>query len=367
VNDSGQDLSGRLLEVIAAGGEVGDGAFDELARAVFAHQFARNEPYRLFCERRGARPENVGSWEEIPAVPTDAFKAAALVCGDAARAAATFRTSGTTAGAERRGTHYLPDLALYDAALRAGFRAHLLPDGARPRFVSLVPRADEVRDSSLSHMAAEVIRDFGGEGSAYFISADFGIAHDELAAALRGAEEPVCVLGTAFALVHALDEMAARGESFRLPEGSRVMDTGGFKGRSREVTRGELYGAIRERLGIAPEWCVNEYGMTEMSSQFYDGAAGTAPADPSGRLHAGPGWVRTRATDPETLHILPHGEVGVLRHWDLANLHSVACIQTSDLGVTSPGGFRVLGRAQGAEARGCSLAMDDLLSALRGR
>jgi hypothetical protein len=107
--------------------------------------------------------------------------------------------------------------------------------------------------------------------------------------------------------------------------------------------------------------------MTEMSSQFYDGAAGTAPADPAERLHAGPGWVRTRATDPETLRILPHGEVGVLRHWDLANLHSVACIQTSDLGVTSPGGFRVLGRAQGAEARGCSLAMDDLLSAIRGR
>jgi hypothetical protein len=145
------------------------------------------------------------------------------------------------------------------------------------------------------------------------------------------------------------------------------MDTGGFKGRSREVTRAELYGAIRERLGIAPEWCVNEYGMTEMSSQFYDGAAGTAPADPAARLHAGPAWVRTRATDPETLDILPHGEVGVLRHWDLANLGSVACIQTSDLGVTAPGGFRVLGRAQGAEARGCSLAMDDLLSALRGR
>ncbi|CAA9362645.1 MAG: Long-chain-fatty-acid--luciferin-component ligase [uncultured Gemmatimonadetes bacterium] len=348
-------------------GEIGEAGFDELAQGVFAHQFACNGPYRLFCERRGATPETVGSWEEIPAVPTDAFKAAALVCGDPAWAAATFRTSGTTAGAERRGTHYMPELALYDAALRAGFRAHLLPDGARPRFVSLVPRADEVHDSSLSHMAAEVIGDFGGEGSGYFISADFGIAHEALAGAVAAAEGPVCVLGTAFALVHALDAMVARGERFQLPQGSRVMDTGGFKGRSREVTRAELYGAIQERLGIAPEWCVNEYGMTEMSSQFYDGAAGSAPADPSARLHAGPAWVRTRATDPETLRILPHGEVGVLRHWDLANLGSVACIQTSDLGVTSPGGFRVLGRAQGAEARGCSLAMDDLLSALRER
>jgi len=371
VNDSGKDtLRGRLLARIAAGVEAEVADFDELARAVFAHQFACNEPYRMFCERRGATPESVAGWEEIPAVPTDAFKAATLLCGDPAAAAATFRTSGTTAGAERRGTHYVPDLSLYDAALRAGFRAHLLPEGHPIRFHSLVPRAREVPDSSLSHMAAEVIGDFGAEGSGYFISADFGIAHDEWTAALRRAEaeeRPVCVLGTAFALVHALDALSGRGERFRLPRGSRVMDTGGFKGRSREVTRAELYGAIHERLGIAPEWCANEYGMTEMSSQFYDGVAGSAAADPAARIHVGPGWVRTRATDPETLRVLPHGELGVLRHWDLANLDSVVCIQTSDLGFTTPAGFRVLGRAQGAEARGCSLAMDELLSAIRKR
>jgi hypothetical protein len=361
-------LRERLLGRIRAGVEGEAADFDELARDVFAHQFACNEPYRLFCERRGATPGSIASWEEIPAVPTDAFKAAALVCGNPERAAAVFRTSGTTAGTERRGTHYLPELALYDAALRAGFLAHLLPGGAPIRFLSLVPRAEEVPDSSLSHMAAEVMRDYGAPGSGTFISADFGIAYEEWTAALRTAEEdgePVCVLGTAFALVHALDAMAARGERFRLPHGSRLMDTGGFKGRVREVSRGELYGAIGERLGIAPERCVNEYGMTEMSSQFYDGVAGSATADLARRRHVGPPWVRTRATDPETLRILPHGEVGVLRHWDLANLDSVAFIQTSDLGFTSPEGFRVLGRAQGAEARGCSLAMDDLLSALR--
>ena len=363
-----QDLRERLLGRIATGVEGEAEDFDELARGVFAHQFACNPPYRLFCERRGATPDSVTSWEEIPAVPTDAFKAAALVCGDPERAAAIFRTSGTTAGAERRGTHYLPDLALYDAALRAGFLAHLLPDGAPIRILSLVPRSEEVPDSSLSHMAAEVMRDYGKPGSGTFVSADFGIAYEEWTAALRTAEEngePVCILGTAFALVHATDAMATRGERFRLRRGSRLMDTGGFKGRAREVSRGELYGAIGERLGIPPEWCVNEYGMTEMSSQFYDGVAGSAATDLARRRHVGPPWVRTRATDPETLRILPHGETGVLRHWDLANLDSVAFIQTSDLGFTSPEGFRVIGRAQGAEARGCSLAMDDLLSALR--
>ena len=127
-----------------------------------------------------------------------------------------------------------------------------------------------------------------------------------------------------------------------------------------------LYAAIHDRLGVEPAWCVNEYGMTEMGSQFYDAVAGRG-APVAGREHAGPPWGRTRAVDPETLAPLPHGETGVLRHWDLANLDSVAVIQTADLGVTSPAGFRLLGRAQGAEARGCSLAMDELLTALGRR
>lgn len=382
---SAHELRAELLAVIAAGPHAAlpDDAFDRLARAVFAHQLACNRPYRLFCERRGASPETVAHWTEIPAVPTDAFKAAALVCGDPAeidaaaraggdghRSAAVFRTSGTTRGAEQRGTHYVPDLAPYDAALRAGFAAHLLPDGARMRMISLVPPPDAVPDSSLSHMAGAVLADFGAAESGWFVSPDGGIDHAGLSAALRAAEAadaPVCILGTAFALVHWLDALRDGGRRFRLPRGSRLMDTGGFKGRSREVTREELYGAVEDRLGIAPAWCVNEYGMTEMSSQFYDGVAGTAFA-PAARLHAGPSWVRTQATDPETLRPLPHGETGVLRHVDLANLHSVAAIQTADLGVTSPEGFRVLGRARGAEARGCSLAMDDLLTAInRGR
>jgi hypothetical protein len=365
------DLQSRLLGVIARGAHAppDDAEFDALARAVFAHQYACNAPYRAYCGRRGATPESVARWTDIPAVPTDAFKAAALVCGNPASAAAVFRTSGTTQGRERRGTHYVADLALYDAALRAGFAAHLLPDGARPVIVSLVPSPDDLSDSSLSHMIGEVMRDFGAPGSGWFVSADGGIAHERLRDALRTAEEegtPVCIPGTAFAFVHWLDALAAAGERYRLPEGSRVMDTGGFKGRSREVTRDELYATIEDRLGIAPAWCVNEYGMTEMSSQFYDGVAGSA-LPPGQRLHVGPAWVRTQAADPETLDPLPHGEIGVLRHYDLANLNSVMAVQTADLGFTTPAGFRVLGRAQGAEARGCSIAMDELLSALERR
>lgn len=360
------DLRERLLAVIRAGADapLPDEEFSALALEVFAHQYSRNTPYRLFCERRGAVPGRVGHWTEVPAVPTDAFKAAALVCGGPEAARVVFRTSGTTRGAERRGEHWFPETGVYDAALRAGFAAHLLPDSARLPVLSLIPPPSVVADSSLSHMVGEVVRALGAPGSAYFVGAE-GIDHAALGAALRRAEaagERVCVLGTSFAFVHWLDHLSERGERFALPAGSRVMDTGGFKGRSREVTREELYASLGERLGVGVEWCVNEYGMTEMSSQFYDAVAGR----PGARLHRGPGWVRTRAVDPETLEPLPEGEGGVLRHWDLANLHSVMAVQTADLGVVAGEGFRVLGRARGAEARGCSLAMDQLLTALAG-
>jgi hypothetical protein len=369
---SSDSLRAELLRRIHAGVEspLPDAEFNELALTAFRYQFACNAPYRAYCERRGATPDLVREWGDIPAVPTDAFKAAPLVCGDPATARAVFRTSGTSAGAARRGQHFFPDLTVYDAALLAGFAAHLLPDGAKLRMLSLVPPPAEAPNSSLSHMIRAVIDEFGADGSGWYLSGD-RVDVPRIAQVLRQAEaegEPLCVLGTSFAFVHLLDALRERGERFKLPLGSRVMDTGGFKGRSREVTREQLYTEIGATLGVPAAWCVNEYGMTEMSSQFYDTVAGVPGANRlADRLHLGPPWVRTRAVDPETLAPLPDGEQGVLRHWDLANLYSVTALQTEDLGVCLPGGFRVLGRARGAEARGCSLAMDELLSAIAKR
>lgn len=372
MNDKRDALRSVLFNCIREGTEatVSDARFNGLALAIFRYQHACNAPYRAYCERRGATPESISHWAEIPAVPTDAFKAARLVCGDPADTEAVFRTSGTTAGPARRGQHYFPELGLYNAALRASFRAHLLPEGARLRTISLIPPPRDAPGSSLSHMADDVIREFGAPGSGSYLSGD-GIDVPRTLGTLRKAEsagEPLCLLGTSFSFVHLMDRMREQGECVVLPHGSRIMDTGGFKGRSREVSREEMYAGIGEMLGIAPEWCVNEYGMTEMSSQFYDTVAGdmgrVAIAE---RLHRGPPWIRTRAVDPETLALLPDGEPGVLRHWDLANLYSVVTLQTEDLGVCFADGFRILGRAGGTEARGCSIAMDEMLSAIGRR
>lgn len=393
-------LEEELLAVFRSGGErpLSGERFTDLALRVFTHQFERNRPYRAFCEARGRTPATVQRWGEIPAVPTAAFKELPLTTFPPDEAAVVFETSGTTADG-RSGRHYMRTTALYDAALLPPFAAALLPDGARLPMLSLGPSPRFSPHSSLGHMLGRVMAAFGGPGSAELVT-ESGIGHEGLASALSAASavgQPVCLLGTAFAFVHVLETLAPR--RFALPAGSRLMDTGGYKGRSRAVPRAELLAAYEETFGIPPACVVSEYGMTEMSSQFYETVlraalprplgpvtgAGTpvlhsnrAPAGRSAErpapafaqhaargtqhgLYAGPPWVRTVVVDPESLERLPPGAPGLLRHYDLANLDSVMAIQTDDLGIAHAEGFELLGRAAGAEARGCSLAVEELL------
>ncbi len=366
---AGDALRRELLALFAAGAEppLPDAAFNALALRVFEYQFEHSRAYAAYCRRRHVTPGSIDDWRRIPAVPTAAYRELPLVAGTPAAAQAVFRTSGTTRGPERRGAHYVLDLRLYHASLLAGFEALLLPDGVRPRLLSLIPSPADAPDSSLSHMAGVLLARLGSEDSAW-LAGPVGLDEAGLAIALRQVEDagtPVCLLGTSFAFVHWLDALAQRGERFRLPPGSRLMDTGGYKGRSREVAPEEMRAAYTRLLGIAPSHQVNEYGMTELLSQYYDAALRDAVAGTGGepRRKLGPRWLRAVVVDPESLEPLPAGATGLLRHVDLANLDSVAAVQTEDLGREVEGGFLLLGRAAGAVPRGCSIAADLLLRA----
>jgi hypothetical protein len=164
---------------------------------------------------------------------------------------------------------------------------------------------------------------------------------------------------TAFALVALLDALRARGADLALPPGSRIMETGGFKGRTRVVARAELYAEASARLGVPIEAIVAEYGMTELCSQYYDSFASRARIEP--RVKAAPPWLRAIVVDGEG-RPLPNGIVGAIRHVDLANRGSVVAIETEDLGALVDGGLVLLGREQGAELRGCSLDAETLLA-----
>lgn len=336
--------------------------FDALARELFAFQFTHCAPYRRFCAARARTPETVRAWREIPAVPAGSFKELALRSFPAERDAHVFRTSGTAS--ERRGALHLDTLALYEASLLPSFARGVLPDlapGARARLRILAPSPAEAPDSSLSHMFGVVVARLGDAESAFDVRGGALEAAGLLAALERACADRVAVAlcGTAFAFVHLLDELAGRGARLALPAGSRVMETGGFKGRSRELPRDALYAGIEAALGVPPARIVNQYGMTELGSQFYDSVLGQ-PGRPRRKL--GPPWARVRIVDPETGEEAAPGAIGVVRIHDLANTGSVAAIETADLGRAVEDGFEVVGREPGAEARGCSIAADEMLA-----
>jgi acyl-CoA synthetase (AMP-forming)/AMP-acid ligase II len=359
-------LDARVLAWMRESEPTGPGdeaRFDALARELFAFQFGRCAPYRRFCEGRGRTPQRVSSWREIPAVPTGAFKELALRSFPPERECHAFRTSGTTTA--RRGVLHLDTLALYESSLLPSFRSHVLPDlapGARTRLRVLAPAPDEAPDSSLSHMFGVVLAALGDAASGFDVH-EGALQADPLLAALEGARAdgvPVTLCGTAFAFVHLLDALASRGVRLPLPPGSRVMETGGFKGRSREMAPAALYAALEAVLGVPSARVVNQYGMTELGSQFYDSVL-CQPDRPRRKL--GPPWVRVRIVDPESAEEARPGAVGMIEVVDLANTGSVLAVATADLGRRVADGFVVLGRRSGAEARGCSIAADEMLGA----
>jgi hypothetical protein len=336
--------------------------FERLALALFAFQFEANAAYGRFCAARGKTPTTVASWRELPAAPTGAFKELALRSFPAERTVKVFRTSGTAL--DRRGELFLDTLALYEAALVPSFEAGVLPDLARgerlPCFV-LAPSPDEAPDSSLSHMFGVMLARRGAPGSGYFVR-EGRLDMEALLAALEEAGDAPRLLlcGTAFAFVHLLEGLEARNLRLALPAGARLMETGGFKGRARELSQERLHAWLQERLGVPPTRAVNQYGMTELGSQFYDSVLREPGAR---RRKLAPPWTRVTSVDPESGRPLAPGEVGALRIVDLANTGSVLAVATADLGVVADDGFEVLGREAGAEARGCSLAADEMLGA----
>jgi hypothetical protein len=336
--------------------------FNILALQVFAYQFAHNFPYQRFCLSWRQTPETVLRWQDIPTVPTVAFKELDLACGPPEK---IFRTSGTTHGQEKRGRHLVPDLQLYHASALTHFAACLLPDRRRLPVLTLIPPPEVRPDSSLTQMTEWVMTELSADGSRYFINTH-GIQLDAFIEALDQVQRkgtPVCILAITSALVAFFDCCEANNLHFALPGGSRIMDTGGNKGQGRTISRNGFLQSCWKYLKVAGYYCVNEYGMTEMASQFYDNVLyNRFRRSNEPRYKIGPAWTRTVVVDPETLQELPPGQTGLLRHLDLANVGSVMAIQTEDLGYVVGDGFEITGRVVGAEPRGCALALDELLS-----
>ncbi len=364
--------------------------FEPLALKLFRLQFAANPIYRRFCESRRADADSIFQWHEIPAISVAAFKELELTSLAPEERTATFFSSGTTEERRSRHFHNAESLSLYACSLLPPFKQHLLADvndlveeqllGPLDKlpFLALTPPPAAAPHSSLVHMFETVRREFGSRDSAFVGRVDsdgaWTLDMDTTLFAIRKsmcANRPLALLGTAFNFVHLLDHFAANNMRYRLAQGSRVLETGGYKDQSREMTKAQLHALITKHLGIASEYIVTEYGMCELSSQAYDQVAGVqrpkskvqgqlvaslqVSVSPCPRVFHFPPWCRAQIISPETGREVADGETGLLRIFDLANVRSVMAIQTEDLGVRRGDGFELIGRVPTAEPRGCSL------------
>jgi hypothetical protein len=303
----------------------------------------------------------VEHWTQAPFVPTGAFKELELSCLLPAERTAVFHSSGTTEQKPSRHFHSAESLAVYEASLWSWFAPHFR---VANRFISLTPDMAAAPRSSLVHMFEIVRKNVGGAPVAETFlgrAGAHGVWTVELPAAVQAlqsalaAGRPLTILGTAFSFVHLLDFLAEKHLRFDLPAGSQVMETGGYKNRSRVLPKTELHALISEKLGVGREDIICEYGMSELSSQAYDSEIHLPSSILHPRTFRFPPWARAQMMSPETGREVADGETGLIRIFDLANVFSVAAIQTEDLGIRRGDGFELIGRAQLAEPRGCSL------------
>ncbi len=350
-------------------GEAPPESFDALAVEIARYQ-ARSVPaFQRLVEARGGI---LSSADSIPAVPVDVFRLARIAAHPPELDVARFETSGTTGAAS--GIHPMRTTETYrDLAIAMGRKA-LVSAWAGPRVVvALAPAPTEGR-SSLGFMMEAFMAEFDGRGltdpstpfdaaarDRWLASSDgidvAGLRRAARVALERG--EPLLVLATGFALVLLLDALG--GEHVEAPERTVVMPTGGFKGRTREVDFAELVAATARAFRIPEGHVVAEYGMTELSSQLYEGTLpGGELVGPRG-VYLPPPWLRVTPVDPETLRAVPDGRAGLLRFVDLGNVDSAVAIVTQDLGRRRGPGIELFGRARGAPARGCSLAVEEMV------
>jgi acyl-coenzyme A synthetase/AMP-(fatty) acid ligase len=322
----------QLEERVSRFIRVGEGSFEELLLAVHSFQRVACAAYGAYCSNLDMPTE----WYDIPALPLAAFRHTAIRSFDPAQTFRSFRTSGTTG--EGYGEHHFRTLELYRSAALTGWRYAGLPQG---NLFCLMASPEESPHSSLSCMAGWL-----ASRNRFFL-ADW----DRLSEAVSAERKPLVLFGTALAFLNLFESLGDR--QLKLPSGSMAVDTGGYKGTNRSLPKSELYSLFRRHLGLEANDVWNEYGMTELSSQFYTRGLRNP--------HRGAAWVRARVINPDTDKECADGETGMLRVFDLANVGSCCVLQTRDLAIRRGADFELIGRDPAALPRGCSRTADELL------
>ena len=341
--------------------------FESLALDIARFQFDMSPG---FARLTAQKSESLSKLEDLPIVPTDAFRHCRVAVHPAALDSAVFQTSGTTGN--QTGKHAVRDLSTKEELTLLQARTSLFSEYTRGIVVALAAPPQSPPISSLNHMMELFMRSFDGRAlspdprGAPFDAHDSGRwlfdSHGvNVAALVRAARiaihrsEPLFVLATSFALLATLEEID--GQELRMPSRTIIMVTGGFKGKEHTVNEQGLRDAAARTFQTTPDRIIGEYGMTELSSQLFEGKK---------RGHyLAPPWLRVTPVDPATYQPVPPGEAGLAHFIDLANVDSCLSIVTQDLIRETMDGYELVGRAQHAPHRGCSLPYESFLTSSR--
>lgn len=308
--------------------------FAEKSMQVFRYQYYNNQVYRKFSDLLRRNPENVKSPEQIPFLPIEFFKSHKVISSKKSEEI-IFTSSGTTG--QQTSKHFVTDLSLYEKSFRRCFEIFY---GSVEDYVvlALLPSYLERTGSSLIYMAQDLITRGKNPDSGFYLH-DLDALVEKLKT-LEQKEQKVLLIGVSFALLDLAEKHKLRLQN------TVVMETGGMKGRRKEMIRAELHEVLKKGLGV--EHIHSEYGMTELLSQAYALKNGVFECPP---------WMKILIRDPEdALTLLPEGKSGGINVIDLANINSCSFIATQDLGKnTEDGKTEILGRFDHSDIRGCNL------------
>jgi hypothetical protein len=354
--DSSHGLTEDILGFIQAGVDAEIPSFNDYALRLFALHYENNKVFREFCDAKKVRPGDIGRWEEVPMVYNDVFKTHLVASFPLEKAVMACLTGGTTS-LTQRGRIFRDEEGkrLVFAANRMMTGSYLFPDfeaGNRCRILILAP-SPELAPSMGMAIGMEQTRQAFGTPDSMFLLGKTGIDIKSLLKALRESEAsgvPVALIGATSAYVYFFQACRRKKISFRLPVGSRVCDGGGYRGRFGPVSRDDYYAMVQEILGVSESHCVNVLGEAETATNLFDDALRRhiKGLPPHKRTRPVPPWSRVRAMSIDDLHPLPDGEVGLLAHWDLANVPTVLAVITDNLGYTTDNGSgcEIVGRAK---------------------
>lgn len=308
--------------------------FEKTALKVFRFQYENNKVYRNFCDFLKVNPQQIKSLKQIPFLPIQFFKTHEIV-SNGNLPEVTFSSSGTTGVNTSR--HLVTDISLYEKSYRNGFSQFY---GNIEDYVvlALLPSYLERKDSSLIYMVEDLINLSHNPESGFYLYNHADLI--EKLSVLDESNQNVILIGVTYALLDLIES-----HKFQL-QNTIIMETGGMKGKRKEMIREELHEQLCHGFGVSA--IHSEYGMTELLGQAYSSGEGVFEC---------PSWMNVLIRDPEdALTYLKDGKTGGINVIDLANINSCSFIATQDLGKKNPNNsFEVLGRFDNSDIRGCNL------------